>query len=401
MSPASPSSRQPPRKFVQRPKHVLLAMEFYIHAIHEGVVRFARQAGWVLDASMVQMRNVPSDWEGDGIIALANTTEMSNTLKRYGSPMVGVVVPPKGAPCPSVVMDDAVCGRLAAEHLIGRGFRRLAFYQPSNSPVVNTRKQGYCQTLHAAKLEFFELDWSKKGHFLQNQDRKRWLIAQLQRLPKPIGVFASGDLFATEVLSACRIAGIGVPEEVAVVGVDNDPLYVEVAPVPISSVDNNLERVGYEAAGVLERVMQGQKVSMKPVVIPPVGVVSRRSTDILAVDDVCVGRALAFIYQHFASQVRVRDVAQHSGTSLRRLQSRFKHELGLTIVQYINQLRMEQAKKLLSYTTGNIQQVATQSGFTDGKYFGKLFTRAFGQSPRQYRRRMQEERLATSPTSHA
>ncbi len=368
-------------------RNVLVVMDFYIRAVHEGIVRYAKEAGWSLDATLIYSHRLPQGWQGDGVLAQVGRAETAQALRKLRCPTVGMANTPMGLACPVVGMDDAAAGRLAAQHLLSRGFKRFVFYQPmSPSDVVDHRRDGFEQEVRAAGGEFHLLNWGDTPKRDQNKGRLQWLADKLRELTKPLGLMASSDPWATEAIYACRMAGLEVPAQVAVVGVDNDPLYVEVAPVPLSSVDNNLAAVGYEAAAMLDGVLSGRKPGAAKTLILPLGVVTRRSSDTLAVEDPQVARAAAFIYAHYREPIRMRDVADQTSISLRLLQMKFKKLVGRSPLQEILRLRLEYACKLLRETSLRIHEVAVRSGSSNGKYFGKFFYKHTGKSPKQYRK---------------
>jgi LacI family transcriptional regulator len=208
----------------------------------------------------------------------------------------------------------------------------------------------------------------------------------------PLGVMGSNDQIACEVLEAAELAGLAVPSQVAVIGVDNDPLVSELALVPLTSVDSARERAGYEAAMLLDQLMDGAPAPSAPVLIPPGPVVARRSTDALAVRDADVAAAIQFIQDHFHEPITADDVAAHAGVSLRQLQYRILETTGRTIRDTIAAQRIEHAKWSLVSTRTKIQQIAQRCGFGTGESLCKIFRRLVGMTPEQYR-----EHYTTSP----
>jgi LacI family transcriptional regulator len=219
------------------------------------------------------------------------------------------------------------------------------------------------------------------------------LERELRRLPKPLAVFTSADDIAVLVMQACEEAGLHIPEEVAVLGCHNDVAVCEYAPVALSSVDEDLELQGYEAARVLDQRMDGMPAPAAPLIIPPKGVVTRTSTDILAVPRVEVARALRYIWEHYTEPIQIADVATAAHLARRSLTRLFQQHLGRSVGAEIARKRIEQAKQLLSATDLKAWQVAEQTGFSSMEHLGKAFTRVVGEAPSRFREHHREARV--------
>ena len=204
----------------------------------------------------------------------------------------------------------------------------------------------------------------------------------------PIGLLAATDASAVRALGACEDAGILVPEQAAILGVDNFEYRCVPASVPISSIDADQERIGYEAAALLDRLMAGDPRPQRMIEVPPARIVQRDSTDMLAVDDVEVAKALRFIIANYRRRVGLRDVARATSISLRRLQTRFKEQLGRTILQEINGRRIGHAQDLLKGTNKKIRVVAGECGFGGSVKLIRVFKQYVGTSPKRYRKQL-------------
>jgi LacI family transcriptional regulator len=189
------------------------------------------------------------------------------------------------------------------------------------------------------------------------------------------------------VLQACAIGGVGVPEEVAVMGVDNDDLIVRLTTPPLSSIDINAERVGFEAARVLDELMRGKPAPKNPVLVPPMGLVTRQSTDILAIEDEDVAAAVRFIRAHKGRALSVQDVLDNVPVSRRSLYRKFEETMGRSLAQEIRLAHIEQAKRLLTTTDWSVARIAEASGFAGATRFGIVFRRLTGLTPSAYRAR--------------
>jgi LacI family transcriptional regulator len=217
-------------------------------------------------------------------------------------------------------------------------------------------------------------------------EREQAILAKwISRLPTPIGVFACDDDRGREVLEACKLAQLNVPEEVAVVGVDNDEVFCELADPPLSSIALNAETAGYRAAALLDEMMQGRARKRQQIVVEATGVITRRSTDIVAVDDAGVAKALQFIRRLHGRNISVDRVSEEVAVSRRSLEKRFRRVVGRTILEEIQLTRLETAKRLLLETTHPISKVAEIAGFGSTGYFIQFFQKQVGKTPRRYR----------------
>ena len=207
-------------------------------------------------------------------------------------------------------------------------------------------------------------------------------------LPKPIGLMACNDDRGREVLEACRAAQIEVPEEIAVIGIDNDSLLCDLASPPLSSVALNAEHAGFEAAELLEKLMSGRVSAPQRIMVDPLYIVNRHSTNVVAVDDADVATAMRFIRDHCGQPVRVHDVADAVGLSRRMLEIRFRAALGRSLNDEIQRAHLEMAKRLLTETDWPMEKIALASGYNGASYLSVLFQRFLKLNPTEYRRRV-------------
>lgn len=371
-------------------KSVLLALGWYVHEMVSGVAKYARERDWILDDLPSHSGVVWPSWLGDGIITLIPDRQhqpLIDRVRRAGVPVVDLSDQLPELPFPRVLPDNEAIGRMAAEHLLGRGFSQLAFVTwDSAAPVVKGRLAGFQQTVAKADKAFFLLDYTplmrKPGavaRFLP------WLARRLTELPKPLGTMAQYDAEALNIFRACQLANLLVPEQVAVVGVDNDPIYCELGGIPLSSVASNREMIGYKGAELLDRLMQGDKAPIQPLRIAPTGLVIRKSSDIVAVDDVSVARALGFIAEHYREPITVQDVVAVSGSSRRNLYIKFADTIGHSIRGEILRQRLDRAKHLLRETGEKLVCIAQESGFEDPATLSKTFKQHLGISTTAFR----------------
>ena len=289
-----------------------------------------------------------------------------------------------------VCLDDMAAGAMAAEHLIDCRLRSFAYYGNVGSPP-NKRHRGFAEAL--AKNGYscvgspvdYQLDTPPKRDVPEYWAE---LIPWLHNLPKPVGIFAHDDTYAHDLAAACQHADLGIPEHVAIIGVNNDHLICVSAATPLSSVDPDFTRMGYGAARMLDRLLHGEKLSEaeRHVLLPPVRVVRRQSTDVLAVDDPDVADALRYIREHACDPCSVDDVLRRVPTSRRRLERLFNRKLGYSPATEIMRVQMEVAKQLLSQPEIKLLEVSRRCGFAHHPSFTRTFIRIVGMAPSAYRR---------------
>ncbi len=289
-------------------------------------------------------------------------------------------------PCPHVITDCQAVGQMGATHFLNSGFRRFAFCGTGDLFWSKRRCQSFVEALAKAGFgtHVYKPPARKKDRLW---NREQPILADwLASLPKPLGLMACTDDRAFDVEEACEVAGIKVPEEVAILGVDNDELVCEMAPVPISSVGLNLEQAGYEAAGLLHRLMQGKIPDRQEILIRPTHITERRSTDILAVEDPVVAKAMRFINTHANQPLQVGDVAQDAGVSHRSLFDRFQKALGRTVFEEITRVRIGKVGWLLETTHLSTKEIAEIMGMPDERHLSRYFQGQKGMSPIAWRK---------------
>jgi len=371
-------------------------MGYYVHEISLGVAKYARMAGWILNDITSRNSFVPCGWKGDGIVTLLPEPTRDDLLQFVngaGVPVVDLSEQMSELPFPRVTTDDDAIGRMVAGHFITRGFDHLAFFALDvNAPVVRQRMEGFRAVALAAGRKFHLIDYTP----LCNQPKATarmlpWLAAALVRLPKPLAALAQNDAAANDIVHACQIAGLAVPDQVAVIGVDNDPTYTEMGPLPISSVETNREQVGYRGAELLDRLMAGEEPPGVTLRIPPVGVVVRRSSDVISAQDVNVAKALAFIAQRFRSPITVDEIVAASGASRSKLYTKFALHTGHSIKREIVRQRLEHAKLLLRGSQDKLQSIAEACGFKEAAQLSKTFKYCLGVSVARFREEHQAD----------
>lgn len=293
-------------------------------------------------------------------------------------------------PAGRVLVNNLKLGELAAQHFASRGFTQCLFCCQSLSDwSAGERRQGFVDSLNQQSISHRTFEHSPgQPKKVSLGDMVPHLMAQLAQQSQPLGVFAENDDLATLVLDACERLGLRVPEQVAVLGCNNDPLVVEFARVPLSSVDPDTAGRAYRASQLLDRLMAGEPVPDNPVLIEPNGIVTRQSTDILAVPDLRVAGALTYIRQHFTDSTLNPDlVSEACGIPARTLARLFKQHLGRSVADEIGRLRRQRAQQLLGADDLSATEVAVQSGFASLLHLRRNFHRHLGTTPRQWRQR--------------
>ncbi|TDE89548.1 DNA-binding transcriptional regulator [Occultella glacieicola] len=372
-------------------RHVALLVETsngYARGLLHGVREYvAVHRGWSL--YLVEHSRLETDfswlegWTGDGVLARIESPEAAAFVRRLGLPAVDLSAGRLVPELPGAETDDDQIARWAVEHFAERGIRHFAFCGDPRYGWSVKRAESFVQhseVYGAPALEFRLRPTGKKA-----TDRDR-LVRWLAGLPRPVGVLAAYDIAGQEVLEACKIAGLEVPDQVAVIGVDNDELLGTLSSPALSSIEPNTRRTGYLAAELLDRMMAGETVEPGLRLIPPVRVVVRQSSDLLSVDDVTVAQALRFIRNHAGRNITVTEVLREVGLSRRALDLRFLKHLGRTVHTEILRVRMNQVAELLGSTDWTMTRIAEHLGFPHAEYMGVAFKKHTGRSPGRYRR---------------
>lgn len=317
-----------------------------------------------------------------GVIIQLRTLEQTEKLLASGLPAVNVantLSPP--APLPSVYPDNVAVGRMAAAYYLERGFVNFAFCCGSAGRYVQERRESFAQELKLAGHDCTVLDMSDAQSSAQ----------KLLHLAHPLAVFCCGDACARDLIRAATAVGLQVPDQVAVLGVDNDEIHCELAGVQLSSVRLNTEQIGYEAAALLARLIDGKPAPAEPILIAPIEVITRRSTDVLALEDAEVAAAVRFIRDRGGREINVDDLVSQTRLSRRSLEMRFRKALGRSPYQEIRRVQIERAKLLLTRTDRSMREIADACGFRETRQLSVAFHERIGLTPRQYRRRAQRE----------
>lgn len=332
-------------------------------------------------------RNFEAEFEGarlDGMIVQLFRDDFRQLLEKANVPVVNVSSFRSDWPFPTVLEDNHAIGRLAARYFAERGYRHFAFVGETGPAYGRWRLKGFRSELQQRGFELAAERTSE--HHITREDGQRF-VAWLASLPKPLALLACNDSVARQVSRILLAYNVMVPEQVAVLGIDNDVATCELLTVPISSIDRNAEQIGFEAAKLLEELMEGRSVPAGPVLVPPQGVVERASTQQLAVDDSEVAAALQYIRENVHDQgLTVEGIAAVAGISQRSLERRFSKLLGRTPRRELIRARLDRAARLLRETDLNLDSIAEACGFADSTYLCRSFKQARETTPIEYRK---------------
>ncbi len=306
--------------------------------------------------------------------------------------VVSVPVDRSAAGIASVCLDEDGIAALALEHLLATGLRQFTTFRFDESPFALARERGFALRARA-RGAIVEPGWGSGDQGRRGEDPKR-LVAWLRRLKKPCGIFTCTDGWARTVARYARVAGLRIPEDVALVGADNDTLECELIAPPLSSVIIPWQEVGRNAAKLVALALSGKVTTEKRLVVAPVGVMRRRSSEVLAIDDALVDKAVRWIREHADRRLTVPMVARGVGSGRQRLERRFRAVLDRTVQEEIRRAHVEEAKRLLATTRAGLPEVAKRSGFTTAALLSVAFQRELGMPPGRYRRRLQQELAA-------
>lgn len=373
-------------------KRVVLLVETsreYGRQLISGIVRYSILNGpWSFYKEPIDLRSSIrslTNWKPDGIIM--RDTLITKALLRLKIPKIFSIhcsSYPKNLPV--ITSDSCAIGKMASEHLIEKGFKNLAFCGFDGYDWSDGRKlffcrfnneAGYYTHTYSTPKNIRSYDWGKEERHV-----REWI----KSLPKPVGILACNDDRGQDLLEVCKFTGFKIPEDVAVIGVDNDPMVCQIGDPTLTSIALNAESAGYEAAKLLDQLMNGEKMKGQQIVITPSHIIQRQSTDILAVSDPELASAIRFIKENAKNKIRIEDVLKTTTISRRALEQRFRKILHRSIYSQIRRVRVELISKLLIETDLPISQVTSLFNFTDMEHISRYFKREKGMGLRQFRR---------------
>jgi LacI family transcriptional regulator len=359
----------------------------------EGVYRYAtehqRRWSYVIapEWNSVSIRQLIG-WTGDGVIAALNTASEAQCAATFHLPVVNMSSALAESPVPRSMVDNHAIGTLAAEHLLERGFHNYAFYGMHDVEYSKHRLKGFKDALASVGFGSIDLTLPSTFHLRgsvwlkQQQELTKWLA----KLETPCGVFAASDARARQVINSCDQLNLKVPEQIAVIGVDDQQIICEHVHPTISSVARNNILEGYTAASLLDKLMRGKRVPRGDQLIPPLQVTFRESTATFAVADERLREVMVYIRSHIEDPITIGELCAHVDVSRRWLEYSFRDLLGETPFQYMRRQRLEYARRLLTDEPNTkIYRIAQRVGFSSAKQLTKVFNREFGMSPREFR----------------
>ena len=380
---------------MKQQKSVALLIETsnaYARGLLEGIVSYMHeQQPWsVYLPEQERGANPPkwlNSWKGDGLIARIETRAIAAAVRRLSVPVIDVSAARHVPDIPWVETNDAAIAKLAAEHFLERGFNNLAFCGEPQFNWSNWREAAFVKCVREANYECSVFHGQPRGTkgFSFSRERKR-LARWITSLPRPVGIFACYDIKAQQILDICREHEIRVPEEVALLGVDNDELLCNLCTPPLSSIIPSAHRTGREAARLLDILMNGGHVDVDGHLVEPRGVATRLSTDVLAIDNRDVSAAVRFIRDNACKGINVHDVLKEVPVSRRVLERQFLRIVGRTPHQEILRRRIERVRQLLLDTDLSLSTIAKRAGFRNEEYLSVAFRRATGVPPGRFRR---------------
>lgn len=353
-----------------------------------GIARLAGEHGWHLRTE--PRHSPPVGWRGDGVLAMLDgdrtLTDFARYVRRRRIPLVDLIEDRPDIGVPRVTGDNREIGRLAAGHFNARDFRHAAFFSLLHLRTHDLRIEGFNEVWKGEPLNVWIWPDAAGPRLDDWQRLEAWLTEKLRETPKPLAVFCWNDYDATHILNACRELELKVPDDVAILGVDNNPVICEHQSVNLSSIAHDLERVGYMAAATLERLMSGGTLRNELVHVKPSGVVTRESTDTFAVYDRELLPAIDYITRNLSHPLGAAQIAAALKVPRIRLDRLFASRLGHSVGTEIARRRLAKAMQLLEHTDQPLAQIAANCGYCHASFFIRSFKKATGSTPLVWRR---------------
>ena len=363
---------------MSRSRKILMLLGSYDSHAHAGIARAARVLNWHLDVSLLKTFQLPAQWRGDGIITSLNRSQrLVSFIHRAKLPTVDLSSWRTDIDLPRVVADNVCIGRVAAEHFGILGHHNFAWFALSRDPVGEARCKGFREALPQG-VNFCRLSGS-------GAPNRKKILAKLESFSEPVAVFCKSDDDAAWLLNLCLDCGLSVPARVALLGTDNNRLICENQPVPLSSVNHDLERIGYEGALRLDSIINGDYFE-EALLIPPTGVTKRQSTDALAIADPAIVEALNFMNTNYRRSIGTDDIAAAAALPRRSLEKRFKELLHKSVHEALVEIRLNNAQHFLEHGHSSMTDIAALCGFCNAPHFSRSFKSKYRLSPLKYRK---------------
>ena len=374
---------------MNKPRDVLLLTGSYLESCYPIVAEYADRKNWQLE--IAERFNPPHGWTGDGVLSMFLDEPVMNTflesLVRRKIPIVDLFGIKQRRGMGAVIHDNEALGRIAADHFLERGFRHAAFYAFEWTRQHDERYDSFAA---AWRGDMPPLRWIWPEEAGRRQDRKAlvdWTRRKLREAPKPIAIYTYNSYNAAFLARVCLDAGIAVPHNVAILSANDRPIHNCRKSMPISGIDRDEERKYRTAVELLERMMDGKADRNTIISIKPKGVITRRSTDVTAVEDETLRRATSRISHDISAHFGPAQIADDLGIPLRQLNAKSKRELGHSVLDEIVRLRIEEAKHRILAANDKFSAIAAATGFCNASYFSKVFRKVTGLTPRAWRQR--------------
>jgi LacI family transcriptional regulator len=354
-----------------------------------GIARYSRLNGpWSFYKEQIGLKSsIPhlTRWRPDGII-MRDSLLTQELLKLKIPTILAIHDSSNPKHLPVIKTDSPSIAKMASDHLIQKGFRNFAFCGFDNYDWSDGRKKYFDQFNDEAGYQTHVYS-SPKGNKINDwENEQRRIIEWIKTLPKPVGMLTCNDDQGQRILEVCKLTGFRVPDDVAVIGVDNDPMICEIADPPLSSVALNVESAGYETAKLLDELINNRKLEGRQITVSPTHVVQRQSTDILAVNDPEVASAIRFIKENARNKILVNDVVKTTRVGRRTLEQRFQKTIHRSVYDEIRQNRVEWISRLLIETNLPISHITSLFNFTDVEHISRYFKKEKGIGLREFRK---------------
>lgn len=369
----------------------------FYRGVLRGIKHYAQQQrNWVfgMAARTEDLPTMIKVWKPAGIVAFVYVDEQTGLLEKLKTPIVSIANVDTQIKLPTVSVDDVLVGRTAAKYLMQRGFYHFGFVGFPRYNYSNQRQDGFEQALaqegHTSAI-YHDNHWPDAAS-VWGWTSEKAIDHWLRSIPKPCGILAANDAIALRLSEICRQLQIRIPEEIALLGVDNDDLFCNLANPQLSSVQIPLEQIGYETAWLLDQIIKGNKPPLKPILLPPMNVQTRQSTDIKLLSDPELAEAIRYIHDHAHEQITMEDVLNQLKLSRRSLERKCRKALGRSPLQELIRVRLQHAQNLLSQSQLPISRIAQQTGFASSKQFCTMFHKKMDMTPTDYRQQFQAVR---------
>ena len=370
---------------IKKQYHVLLSYGYRTELFYKGVGQFAREHHWILYPNYTVGNDPLGDYDRlDGVLMVNNTPDFIDTVKeKYGDiPVVGMCYTDR---FPTVIPDNKAVGKMAARYFLNKKYLHYLCVYRFHSKFSLSRKDGFFEELLKVKHDIESLDHlqifdtNKKGPNYREKLRNA-----LSKCPKPLAVFTDSDYASFLLINEAFYMGLKVPEDIIVLGVDDEAFYNYISPVSLSTIDNNKPAISYTAAEMLQQLMEKRQLKEKRRYIPPLRVIERQSTDIAQGGSNLFKKAIDYITDHFSEPISAEDITIELNVSRSVLYKLFKEKANTSVAREISRIRFEQAKQLRKEKHLPLSSIAEKCGFSNDKHLRRTFKRFTGLSPRDW-----------------